>query len=433
MPMNSATDDRSILDRALPWAFAPLVALLVLLLCNSSVRAAAFDVHYGDDLNIVVVTEEILPGDDDAFQRAIKDATHGGRHAMVVLASPGGALGAGMHMGLMIAEAGLPTFVPEGEVCASACALAWLAGAPRMMAGTSEIGFHQPYDERDGEMIPSIEANAVVGHYIATIGMGPAVVSFAVSSPPDRMSWLDLATAHEIGLNVTEVEPSGAMALAPVGTEGVDRRAAPTDENAVAVASVPLPVMRPLTAHEVASVELTGATDGAAELGQVFPTTSAAGEPVSGGVTRVAATDWDEPLRPSIPNEGLPAAAGVPHFDDMTGGEAGTSLRVVERAVMETIRDYGLGGGAALRRASAACWRDMREGPNLEALQFCHVVDLVGQALAEPGMKDFDEFAVVVRLRAHRMLLDESVAMPADFAATWGAETEMVVAAMTDG
>ena len=447
---------------ALP--FAPILAFLVVLaafaLSIVPLHAASFDVHAGDDLNIVVVTDEIMPGDDDRFHAAVAEATANGENALIVLASPGGALGAGMHMGLIIAESGLPTFVPEGEVCASACALAWLAGEPRMMTTASEIGFHQPYDEREGRMVPSIEANAVVGHYIATIGMGPQIVSFAVSAPPDRMAWLELAYAAEIGLDVTEVEASDApIAAAPRDVAGLDRRVPPTDESASPTAYVPLPVMRALTPTEVASLELAGTTDGAAEAGLGLPLVTTLGTGEAGGVPlpwglRVA-LGADVLAQPTLAQ---PTDDFAPEFDVMTDGEMiadlnddiateivhdiavatpvhlpASDMRNVESAVLDAVRRFGTGGADALRHGSAACWSDMRDLPTAARLQYCHVFDLVAADMVEQdAANDFAPFAVAVRLRTHRAMVADD-AIPSDFADLWGAEASMVVAAMVDG
>jgi len=51
----------------------------------------------------------------------------------VILASPGGALIAGLQIDKVIRLYHFTTFVSQGEYCASACALAWLAGEPLVM------------------------------------------------------------------------------------------------------------------------------------------------------------------------------------------------------------------------------------------------------------------------------------------------------------
>ena len=421
-------------------ALSLVMALWVLAPFHSGVaRAANFDVHEGDDLNIIVVTDEIVAGDDEAFLDAVEHATGRGHPAMVVLASPGGALGAGMHMGLIIAETGLPTFVPDGEVCASACALAWLAGAPRMMTGASEIGFHQPYDERDGQMVPSIEANAVVGHYIATIGMGPQIVSFAVSAPPDQMGWLDLALAAEIGLEVTEV--SSEVSPMPRAVAGVDRRVAPTDGAFVGTAAVPVPVMRALTPVEVASIDLTGFVDATTDA-------AGAGLPL---VTALRTDDAPVPfgLRVHVAHGAGPAFGhgDDPHelegpaFDVMDGGEAEgaayddaydapLALGTVERAALDALHLYGSTGSDGLVEGSADCWRDMRAEPTVDRLRYCHALDLVAATLATPDATlDFSGFAIGVRVRTHRAMV-KGDAIPADFETVWRDDAALVVAAM---
>ena len=399
--------------------------LACFMLAATTASAADFQVHRGEDLNVLVVTEEILPGDDEAFLVALTQATANGEGALVVLASPGGALGAGMHIGLMIAEAGVPTFVPENEVCASACALAWLAGAPRMMTTASEIGFHQPYDERDGVMVPSIEANAVVGHYIATIGEGPEIVSFAVSAPPDEMAWLDVGTARTIGLEAVEVAASG---IAVAGTPGVDRRVAPTDETAVAVASVPLPIMRQLTVQEVAALEVTGAVDGVVEEGFVTAFTSTDDDTLRGTVAApFGVHDLATPEDELVGYEALEDTLAPVRYDVTEESSAN-----VELAVLDALRQYGYAGNEGLREASASCWRELRHAPSLRTLQYCHVFDLVSETMVDPAAPgDFAHFAVEARLREHGDLITAADRSIDDQAAEWRNEATMVVSMMS--
>ena len=400
------------------------LALWITLLGALAAPAAEFQTHRGDDLNILVVTGEIMPSDDDLFLAEVERATADGQHALVVLASDGGALGAGMHMGLVIREAGLATFVPEGERCASACALAWLAGEPRMTTARSEIGFHQPYDDSSGDMVASIEANAVVGHYIATIGMGPEVVSFAVSAPPDSMAWLTPVVADGLGLDIVEVAAErGGEAMAML-TE----RAPPIDEGIEPTPFVPAPLMRPLTAAEVASVSLTGTVDGtAATAGEGLPLVTAyvPGDGMDG---------TGGPFEPLLDGDAADLHAGLPHpiEDEMIGmplDDDAPGIVNVETAVIDAVRAYGVGGHEALANDSAACWRTMRDEPSARALQYCHVFDLVAAAVIDPiHPGEFAEFAVEVRLRAHRPMVTGEV--PADYASAWRDEATMVVAAM---
>ena len=405
-----------------------LMGVCAALLAPIHAVAANFDLHEGDELNVIVVTEEIVPGDDAEFLDVVERSEASGRGTLVVLASPGGALGAGMHMGLIVHEAGLPTFVPEGETCASACALAWLAGAPRMMTSQSDIGFHQPYDERDGRMVPSIEANAVVGHYIATIGMGPEVVSFAVAAPPDEMGWLDLSMAGVLGLDVTEI----ALETKIVDPAVTLARRAPIDENARSGPVLPLPIMRTLTPFETALLRSTGMVDGM--IGPGGTETHLTGyAPEPGRLDGVR--DRFSPLVPAGSRDGIDASAPGRSGGSAEGIDAigpGATLRPgpsnIERAIRDASRHNRDGGSAALRDGSAACWRMMRGRPSAGGLQYCHAFDLFAASVEGTGaLGDFTAFAVEMRLRTHRNLIVADDSIPADFAALWRAEVGQIL------
>jgi hypothetical protein len=74
--------------------------------------------------NIITVYGDVLPGDGLKFQNAAKDA---GAKATVLFDSNGGSLAEGIEIGRQIRKLSYNTTVVR--TCASACALAWLAGA----------------------------------------------------------------------------------------------------------------------------------------------------------------------------------------------------------------------------------------------------------------------------------------------------------------
>src|SRR6476620_8814312 len=65
--------------------------------------------------------------------------------AIVVFRSNGGNLKAGIDIGKAIRLKGFLTVVPDGQSCASACALAWLGGRVRLMGKSARVGFHAAY------------------------------------------------------------------------------------------------------------------------------------------------------------------------------------------------------------------------------------------------------------------------------------------------
>jgi len=59
--------------------------------------------------------------------------------AVIVVNSGRGILNAGLEMGRAIRLRGFATAVPQGALCASACALTWLAGSPRLLDANSRL------------------------------------------------------------------------------------------------------------------------------------------------------------------------------------------------------------------------------------------------------------------------------------------------------
>lgn len=164
--------------------------------------------------NITVITIEGPLLSEDAFR--FKDVARGIQGVAVLLNSPGGNLEAGIEIGRAISRAGYDTIVQD--ICASACALAWLAGQRRFAVEEAHIGFHVAYK---GAAVPleSGMGNAVVGLYLGELGLGQNVVIYVTSAAPDDMQWLSFRDAALLGIDVTPL-PSGALAGAIPAEEG---------------------------------------------------------------------------------------------------------------------------------------------------------------------------------------------------------------------
>ena len=85
-------------------------------------------------------------------------------------------------------------------MCASACALAWLGGIPRLMGANTHIGFHAAYNPRSGQ--EAGVANALVGAYLSQLGLPDKAVIYATQAPPNSMTWLTLPEARQVGIDV---------------------------------------------------------------------------------------------------------------------------------------------------------------------------------------------------------------------------------------
>lgn len=79
---------------------------------------------------------------------------------------------------------GFATLVPDGVQCASACALAWLGGIPRLMGETAKVGFHAVYTSNGGQPAISSAGNALVGAYLNQLGLPTSAVLYITSPPP---------------------------------------------------------------------------------------------------------------------------------------------------------------------------------------------------------------------------------------------------------
>jgi TPR repeat protein len=155
---------------------------------------------------LLVVSGELQLGDEKRFVGEALPLDE----AFVVLSSEGGNVYAALEIAKAIRLKGFPTIVPEGHRCASACALAWLAGQTRFMGPDAEIGFHAVYEMNDGKPTERGAANALVGAYLNSLGFSEAAIYYITSSPPEGMNWLTPEAAVTFGIDVQLLESATA-------------------------------------------------------------------------------------------------------------------------------------------------------------------------------------------------------------------------------
>ena len=149
-----------------------------------------------DRVDIISVRGSLNEGDDALFKKLAASIDR----AVVFFDSGGGNLQAGLEIGRAIKLRGFATGVPPATLCASACALAWLAGSPRLLDPTAKLGFHAAYRIVDGKASESGSANAVVGAYLNQLGMSEKAVIYVTSAPPEGIEWLTSDTADQVGI-----------------------------------------------------------------------------------------------------------------------------------------------------------------------------------------------------------------------------------------
>jgi hypothetical protein len=182
------------------------VLFLVLILagqCRAATITAKPLTVSGSTIDLIIIQDELEFGDEKKFA----DVAIGRADAVVLLASPGGNLNAGIEIGKAIRLKGFATAVPRGVSCASACAIAWLGGRIRLMGEGSTIGFHAAYREVGHAPVADSVANALVGAYLGQLGLPPSAIAYITEPNPNEIRWLTFADAARIGI---EVERLGA-------------------------------------------------------------------------------------------------------------------------------------------------------------------------------------------------------------------------------
>ena len=174
-----------------------------LLSCLSFLAAAAnISVNERGDYQypIITVSGEITNSDGDRFSILASKYTN----AIVELSSPGGSLLSGIQIGTIIRLRAFHTLVRNENVCASACAYAWLAGTQRYAEIGSKIGFHAAYVMNQGVAKETGSGNALLGSYLSRIALSDTAIVYFTSAAPQEMAWLTSQTAQQLGLNVQD-------------------------------------------------------------------------------------------------------------------------------------------------------------------------------------------------------------------------------------
>jgi hypothetical protein len=134
--------------------------------------------------------------------------------AVIELDSPGGSLVGGMVLGRAIRAYGFQTNVGEGQVCASACVLAFMGGVSRYVSGDGKLGVHQfaslpAIEHPDMQQFTGkdvVVEQDLVGQlldYAKEMGVSADVIAIASRTPPSDIHWL---TREEItSTNCAEV------------------------------------------------------------------------------------------------------------------------------------------------------------------------------------------------------------------------------------
>jgi hypothetical protein len=193
----------------------------------TAAKAADIDVKHRDNGSTLIVIEgDFELGDVDTFRTKIASLPATGM--TVAFQSEGGNLSAGLRIGALIREKKLTTVVPDGAMCASACALAWLGGTRRFVGQDSRIGFHAAYILKSYGPTESGAGNAILGAYLNQLGLSENAIIYLTKAAPTSMQWMSLQDAAEHGIAVALLSPDhpaqGSNAMAELGEGSPERR-----------------------------------------------------------------------------------------------------------------------------------------------------------------------------------------------------------------
>ena len=178
------------------------IAVFTLPLKHTNVADIARRTLNDPRLDVITISGPIALGDETRF-RALANVSG---NAIVVLNSEGGLTFTALEIGKAIRLAGFATAVPSDSLCASSCALIWLAGTPRFSEGDSHVGFHASYIVKDGQASESGVGNALVGAYLTQLGLPQRAIIFVTSAPPEGIEWLDRKKARSVGIEFTSLK-----------------------------------------------------------------------------------------------------------------------------------------------------------------------------------------------------------------------------------
>jgi len=155
-------------------------------------EASTYSIHLDPDGRELVLSGAMTPGVTDAVKQML-DANPA--IYLIRLNSPGGKIVEGYKLALLIKDRHLATYTSTD--CASACTIAYIAGAPRYLAGNARLGFHST--SINGQS--SVNGNDEMRHLYEEAGIPDAFADRAIHTSPESI-WFpttsELTTGHVV-------------------------------------------------------------------------------------------------------------------------------------------------------------------------------------------------------------------------------------------
>ena len=187
-------------------------AMLALVAASAAGPCASAEIKVAPSGGAVELSGIIEPGDDLKLVAALAAAPS---PRTLRLSSLGGNVQAALALGETVRREGIGTDVPARGVCASACGLVWLAGAPRAMGQDAHVGLHAAYLRRNGVSVETGAANALIGAYLGRLGLDDRAIVYLTSAAPDEMTWILPADRQRYGIAYESASAPTVASAAP--------------------------------------------------------------------------------------------------------------------------------------------------------------------------------------------------------------------------
>ena len=179
------------------------------------VSAATFTTTVSkENKTIVMLTGEIVEGDAEKLKAIIQSANEAGRLVSGIrFNSLGGNLLEGVKLASIIRYGKISTVVANGAKCASACFVAFAAGAQKFASYTASVGVHGASDSVGRE---SGDATVSMARIVKELGVPEGIIGKMVVTRPDDIVWLGPDDLRSMGTSMTgkpvQVAPDQSIA-----------------------------------------------------------------------------------------------------------------------------------------------------------------------------------------------------------------------------
>lgn len=182
---------------------------------SGSLQALDFRRHPDADsnkLNAILATGEVRAGDADRLLNYLRTLPKK-QNTAIYLSSPGGNLYEGMRLGRLFRRERIKTVIEGGEMCASACALAFLGGRDRQgrrwmsSTTTSQLGFHA-FRNGNGSMAGTDDTQLIVSHVLQYGRDVAAPIDILIANfgtPSSEMYWFRRNELLYLGIKIWDM------------------------------------------------------------------------------------------------------------------------------------------------------------------------------------------------------------------------------------